>query len=83
MAWRESFNMDFGFLLDMRLLDMIDISPNKEMVSLGPGSTWAEIHKALAPHNLSVVGARVNEVGVGGFLLSGELLSMIYPMHSE
>lgn len=45
--------------------------PNTKIASVRPGGTWAEVYRTLAPHGLTVTGARSNLVGVGGFLLGG------------
>lgn len=38
---------------------------------VGSGLTWRAVYAALAPHNVSVAGARNPGVGVGGLLLGG------------
>lgn len=42
-------------------------------MSLGPGSKWIDVYKAMDAHNLTVPGARMSDVGVGGFLAGGEM----------
>ncbi|KAE9393030.1 FAD-binding domain-containing protein, partial [Gymnopus androsaceus JB14] len=37
----------------------------------GAGSRWRDVYAVLKPENLTTVGGRVGDVGVGGFLLGG------------
>lgn len=75
MAWKGSSNIDNGFVFDLRDLNMIDFSTSDQTVKLGSGSTWKDVNAALTPYNVSVVGGRINEVGVGGFLTGGRSFS--------
>lgn len=53
---------------------MNEISPNKmfpETASIGPGNRWGQVYDRLDPLNITVLGGRVADVGVGGLLLSG------------
>jgi hypothetical protein len=38
---------------------------------IGTGLNFDEVYDALAPDNVSVAGARVTGIGVGGFVLGG------------
>jgi FAD/FMN-containing dehydrogenase len=72
MAWKGSSNIDDGFVFDLSVMNGIDISPKGDVVKLGPGSRWTDVYAQLAPHNISVPGARINNVGVAGFLAMGK-----------
>lgn len=72
MSWKGSSNIDGGFVIDLRRMTQIDVSPKDQMVQLGPGSLWQEVYKVMAGYNVSTAGGRINAVGVGGFLLGGE-----------
>ncbi|EHK51139.1 hypothetical protein TRIATDRAFT_269378 [Trichoderma atroviride IMI 206040] len=71
MAWAEASNTDDGFVFDLRDMNRIYISVERQTVSLGPGSKWISVYKAMDAHNLTVPGARMSDVGVGGFLAGG------------
>lgn len=43
----------------------------KQTVVVGAGLVWDDVYAALAPHGVTVVGARVSGVGVAGFALGG------------
>jgi hypothetical protein len=42
-----------------------------QTVVIGAGLIWDDVFAALAPHNVSVLGARVTGIGVAGFILGG------------
>ncbi|KAG7090438.1 hypothetical protein E1B28_009557 [Marasmius oreades] len=71
MAWKGSSNIDEGFVVDLRGMNQIDVSTEDQTVKLGPGSLWQEVYKVMAPYNVSTIGARLNAVGVAGYLLGG------------
>ena len=72
MCWPGSSNIEDGFVLDLRGLNQIKVSVEDQTVKLGPGSIWQDVYAAMAPFNITTAGARINEVGVGGFLLGGK-----------
>lgn len=74
MCWKGSSNIDGGFLIDLRAMNKISIHHERQMVELGPGATWINVYAALEPYHISTAGGRISGVGVGGFLLGGELL---------
>lgn len=61
-----------GVLIDLSGLDGISVSDDKETVSIGPGQRWGNVYDALDPYGVSVIGARIPNVGVGGLLLGGK-----------
>jgi FAD/FMN-containing dehydrogenase len=63
-----------GILLDLRGLDQVTFSGDKSVVNVGPGTTWGAVYTELEKHELTVVGGRVSDVGVGGLILGGEFL---------
>jgi FAD/FMN-containing dehydrogenase len=72
MSWKGSSNIgQAGFVLDLRDLAAIDIFSANQTVRLGPGSTWKSVYSAMSAFNITTTGARINDVGVGGFLLGG------------
>ncbi|KAF5354563.1 hypothetical protein D9758_011191 [Tetrapyrgos nigripes] len=79
MSWRAS-NIARGIALDLGQLNGIDVDEKKGAVRLGPGSNWGRVYTALEPYNLSTVGGRVPEVGVGGYFLGGRYISFHVPM---
>lgn len=44
---------------------------DNQTVDLGAGQRWLAVYEALSPYNVTVVGGRVNSVGVAGLILGG------------
>ncbi|KKZ68374.1 hypothetical protein EMCG_05960 [[Emmonsia] crescens] len=66
-------NIQDGMTFDMRSINEITISPDRKTRVLGTGNTWYALYKALEVHNLTAVGARAADVGVGGQILGAVL----------
>ncbi|KAK3302991.1 uncharacterized protein B0T15DRAFT_260730 [Chaetomium strumarium] len=62
-----------GVLIDLSRLDAFRVNADASVVSVGPGQRWGSVLAALDPYNVTVVGARLPGLGVGGFLLGGGL----------
>ncbi|KAH7310269.1 hypothetical protein BKA65DRAFT_601182 [Rhexocercosporidium sp. MPI-PUGE-AT-0058] len=60
-----------GIVLDLHLLNGLQLSQDRETAHVGTGNRWATVYEFLGPWNVTVVGGRVGDVGVGGFLLGG------------
>ncbi|PYH43912.1 FAD-binding oxidoreductase [Aspergillus saccharolyticus JOP 1030-1] len=60
-----------GILIDLQRLNEITLSPDQSVLSLGPGARWGEVYQALDSTGLTVMGGRIEDVGVGGLLLGG------------
>ena len=69
---RDFSSADGGITIDLRRIDHVRVSEDKETVELGPGSKWKEVYENLEGDGLTVSGARDGEVGVGGFLTNGK-----------
>ncbi|KAK7460697.1 hypothetical protein VKT23_009412 [Stygiomarasmius scandens] len=70
LSWPGS-NVEGGVTLDLNQLTTIDVDETRGTVGLGPGSRWMAVYTALEQYNLTTVGGRMPDVGVGGFLLGG------------
>lgn len=72
MAWKGASNVgSSGFTVDVKHLNHISVSENQNVVSFGSGCRWRDVYGVLEPLNLTTVGGRSSDVGVGGFLLGG------------
>ena len=65
-------NAPGGITIDLRDLNLVELSEDKQTTRVGPGNRWGEVYEKLEPLNLTVVGGRNDQVGVGGFTLGGE-----------
>jgi FAD/FMN-containing dehydrogenase len=62
-----------GPLISTKKLNEVTFDPASMTVRVGPGNDWEDVHKALEGTNVTVVGGRIGEVGVGGYMLGGGL----------
>ena len=61
-----------GITIDLKHLNGITLSEDQETASIGPGNRWGDVYEKLEPKGLTVIGGRVSNVGVGGFMLGGK-----------
>ncbi|PGG95410.1 hypothetical protein AJ79_10070 [Helicocarpus griseus UAMH5409] len=62
-----------GILISTRNLNQIVYDPETTSVVVGPGLQWDQILDGLEGTGRTVVGGRMGDVGVGGYLLGGGL----------
>lgn len=67
-----------GVIIDLSLFCQVTPSEDGSSVVIGSGARWRDVSKVLDSRGLAVVGGRNSAVGVGGFLLGGELLSSMW-----
>ncbi|KAK8100145.1 FAD-binding oxidoreductase [Apiospora kogelbergensis] len=60
---------DHGVLIDMSRFANIDYDKEKNQVVVGTGLRWKDVYGYLDPYEVTVVGGRVLDVGVGGLIL--------------
>ena len=70
-AFAGASNIQGGITIDLQLLNELTLSGDHTTTRVGPGNRWINVYEYLTPKNLSVLGGRVAEVGVGGFTLGG------------
>ncbi|OJJ67831.1 hypothetical protein ASPBRDRAFT_134466 [Aspergillus brasiliensis CBS 101740] len=67
-----------GVLVALERLNTLSISADRKTVTVGPGNRWEAVYQYLEPYNLTVLGGREPDVGVGGFILGAGGLSLFY-----
>ena len=72
MWWKGAANLEDGVTVDLSALNDTQVSADHSYTSVGGGARWGDIYLKLDAMNLSVVGGRVFDVGVGGLTLSGQ-----------
>lgn len=92
MAWKGASNIGSasdsddgvgGMAIDLGRMNEVVLSEESKdgsrsrSVSIGPGARWGDVYKTLEKDGLSTSGARMDLVGVGGFLVGGESNRMI------
>jgi FAD/FMN-containing dehydrogenase len=71
--WNRGFSStDGGVLISFRPnLQSVQLAHDGLTAKVGPGSRWMEVMQVLDRSNKCVVGGRVGDVGVGGYILQG------------
>ncbi|PFH57056.1 hypothetical protein XA68_15573 [Ophiocordyceps unilateralis] len=69
-------SIDKGVLVDLGRLDDVVYAPGSRTVTVGAGNKWTKVYTLLHEHELTVVGGRILDVGVGGLLLGSKSLSL-------
>lgn len=64
-------NIASGVTIDLSQINVITLSDDQSVVSVGPGATWGDVYSTLDPLNLTAAGAREAGVGVGGLTVGG------------
>ncbi|KAJ0106895.1 FAD binding domain-containing protein [Diaporthe amygdali] len=64
-------NIENGVTIDMGLFNQTTYNAGSGLASVGPGGHWTGAYTELARSNVTVVGGREGQVGIGGFLLGG------------
>ncbi len=65
-------NINNGVLIDMSNFREIRYDPAQKTVTVGTGNRWEDVYHHLDQYNLTIVGGRVLDVGVGGLTLGGK-----------
>ncbi|CAI7655371.1 unnamed protein product [Penicillium viridicatum] len=60
-----------GLLVSTKNLNQVDYNPKDHTAVIGPGLSWEEAQKGLEGTGRTIVGGRMGEVGVGGYMLGG------------
>ncbi|PGH04739.1 hypothetical protein AJ79_07018 [Helicocarpus griseus UAMH5409] len=64
-------NVKSGIAIDLRTMNDITLSHDKQTAYIGAGATWGDVYSHLDELGLMVVGGRVPSIGVGGLILGG------------
>lgn len=74
-----------GPLVSTKNLNEVTFDVASMTVRVGPGNDWDDVHKALDGTGVTVVGGRLGDVGVGGYVVGGGLsfLSAQYGVSQE
>jgi FAD/FMN-containing dehydrogenase len=62
-----------GPLISTKELNEVSFDAASMTVRVGPGNDWEDVHEALEGTGVTVVGGRIGEVGVGGYVVGGGL----------
>ncbi|RMY25045.1 hypothetical protein D0867_00983 [Hortaea werneckii] len=70
-AFANASNIGGGITINMAKMNEVKLSEDESVAKVGPGNTWYDVYTALEDRNLTVVGGRVADIGVGGLTLGG------------
>ncbi|KAI0508719.1 putative FAD-binding oxidoreductase [Xylaria bambusicola] len=78
-------NLNNGILIDMSYFNHFTYDERRAVVEIGTGLRWGEVYAQLDKYQVTVVGGRVADVGVGGLTLGGGLswLSDLYGLVAD
>lgn len=62
-----------GPLISTKYLNEVLFDPSSMTVRVGPGNDWQDVQEAIKNDGVAVVGGRIGEVGVGGYVVGGGL----------
>jgi len=65
-------NAHEGITIDLHHLNGLQVSGDRSTTSVGTGRRWGDVYRELEPMDLTVVGGRDTQIGVGGFILGDE-----------
>ncbi|KAL8695600.1 MAG: hypothetical protein Q9224_003311 [Gallowayella concinna] len=71
-AFAGASNIQAGLTIDLVNLKQLEVSTDKTLTKVGSGNRWQDVYNYLERRELSVVGGRVGDIGVGGLTLGGE-----------
>ncbi|OCL04270.1 FAD binding domain-containing protein [Glonium stellatum] len=66
-----------GPLISTRKMNEVTYNPSLGTVRIGPGNRWDDVQSALKNAGVTVVGGRIGNVGVGGYMLGAGGLSFL------
>jgi FAD/FMN-containing dehydrogenase len=76
-------SIDRGILVSLKNLNQVTYDPGTQTVVAGSGQTWAHLMEPLLEMGRTVVGGRLSDVGLGGYLLGGKSAAARYPNSEE
>lgn len=71
-AFEGASNIQGGVTIDLVGLKQVQVSADRTLTQVGAGNRWLDVYSKLDMQQLSVIGGRVADIGVGGLTLGGE-----------
>ncbi|CAI7567948.1 unnamed protein product [Penicillium pancosmium] len=65
-----------GVTIDMHLMKSLQVAPDRKTVILGSGHVLYTMYHGLEAYNLTTIGGRVADVGLGGYALGGGISNL-------
>lgn len=71
-AFTGASNVEDGITVSLAKFADVSLSEDRKIAAVGAGNIWGPVYEYLEPSNLTVIGGRLYNVGVGGLTLGGE-----------
>lgn len=72
-AFTGASNVEDGITVSLAKFTDVSLSEDRKIAAVGAGNIWGPVYEYLEPYNLTVIGGRLYNVGVGGLTLGGEI----------
>jgi FAD/FMN-containing dehydrogenase len=72
-AFTGASNIEDGITVSLARFTDVSLSEDHKIAAVGAGNIWGPVYEYLEPYNLTVIGGRLYNVGVGGLTLGGEI----------
>ena len=70
-AFYGASNINGGVTIDLVNMNQVVVNAEQTETQIGPGNRWVDVYSQLEVKNISVIGGRVSDIGVGGLTLGG------------
>lgn len=70
-AFKGASNSPGGVSIWFKDMNEVTLSDDKSTVAVGPGNNWDQVYAALEPEELTALGGRASDIGVGGLTTGG------------
>ncbi|KAF4996625.1 hypothetical protein FGRMN_4371 [Fusarium graminum] len=70
-AFAGASSAEGGITISFANLNSISLSKDKKIASVGPGNIWGSVFEELSKSDVTVIGGRVHDIGVGGLTTGG------------
>jgi len=67
----EGFSQSQGLVIDLRLMNQIEVSQDRQLVQVGGGGLLGQVYESLAPHKLVIPAGTCPTVGISGHTTGG------------
>jgi FAD/FMN-containing dehydrogenase len=71
-AFAGASSVEGGITISFANLKDVSLSKDKKIASIEPGNTWGPVYEQLAKSDVSVIGGRLYNIGVGGLTTGGK-----------
>lgn len=72
-AFGGASSIEGGVTISFELMRAVKLSSDNTTASIEPGNRWGDVYQELSTTNVTVIGGRVFNIGVGGLTLGGSI----------